>query len=500
MIVSGLTYRDLPVTPGAYDTISDGDADLFISILNSDLTGLIASTFLGGQGEEELYTQVTPFNNLAIDSNGDIIIMCSYTEFTYNSTWTTEYPTTPGAFMERFPYPVSSVEYNVSGPAISKFSSDLSVLKASTVFSGVAGNLYHDGIYYQGGAMTLDNDDNIVFGGVASDVIYYPDVYLPITQNAFSKVFSQDGEGYLAKLDNNLSAGINHLVVRGKNTLYFENFNDSSSSLPAGFTTGGDANWSTEGSVYDSEIIIDKDSKNVMEADNQSPILVFVDKDKGYHFVVRTGDGVLAYRKTSDGGLTWSKPIVIDSLLSWDQVSIWYDGWTPENENGTLVHIVATSDDATAYYTYLDTENDSLKGDMVSVMSGNAGSSVFKPSIVKNSEGNIFISASFSNYSGSASGVVAKSEDSGATWTPRNDGWTGNVKDQIQLLPLKTNGDVLAIRADTVNNDLDYQIYDETTDAWSGSWVTVTPLVDANSSGSWFSGTVKKALEIYIYL
>ncbi len=232
-----------------------------------------------------------------------------------------------------------------------------------------------------------------------------------------------------------------------------------------------------------------------------SPTVVFTTEQTGYIFYVDTGND-LVYRKTTNGGTNWATRVVIDSTLTgWTNVSVWYDQWTPGDTSGTKIHIAAADDvTADAYYTFLDTSGDTLKGSVVSVIPQTAFTEVVNaaPSITKGAGGALFLTA---NFSGTAGGYVYKSTDgAGNTWgsiTPAS--WSSSSLDQIQLLPLLTDDDIIAVRADTANNDIDYRIYDEVGDAWGGSWTTIASLTENATYDQWFSATIKKSTgDVYL--
>ncbi len=86
--VTGWTYSsDFPVTSGAYQTTnnaaSTAEATGFVTKLNANGTGLVYSTYLGGSTLDEP-------TSLALDSAGNA--------YTTGYTFSTDYPTTPGAF------------------------------------------------------------------------------------------------------------------------------------------------------------------------------------------------------------------------------------------------------------------------------------------------------------------------------------------------------------------------------------------------------------------
>jgi len=91
--VTGETFStDFPVTAGAYDTTFSGNAtlwigDAFISKLDGNLSTLLASTYLGGSGDDWV-------SAIAIDSVGNVYVT--------GETFSTDFPVTVGAYDTTF--------------------------------------------------------------------------------------------------------------------------------------------------------------------------------------------------------------------------------------------------------------------------------------------------------------------------------------------------------------------------------------------------------------
>jgi hypothetical protein len=178
--VTGSTYySDYPTTPGAYDTSYNERGDVFVSKLDSNLSSLLASTFIGGSGTDEC-------NSIAIDSGGYVYV----TGLTYSS----DYPTTPGVYDTSFNGGYTDV-------FVSKLNSDLSSLMVSTFIGGNGKD--------EGNSITLDSSGNVyVTGGASSDYPTTPGAYDTSFNGGYTDVF-------VSKLDSNLSSLLASTFIGG---------------------------------------------------------------------------------------------------------------------------------------------------------------------------------------------------------------------------------------------------------------------------------------------
>lgn len=156
-------------TPGAYDTVLDGDTDAFVLKLNASGTQLAYSTFLGGAYSESAA-------GIVVDSSGGTYIV--------GSTASNDFPTTDGAF---------DTYYNGGGDAfVVKLNASGTELDYATFFGGSSG---------EGGAeIVVESGGEAYFTGSTRSYD------LPITQDAFDKVLDKFGDAFVVKLE--IGAGI----------------------------------------------------------------------------------------------------------------------------------------------------------------------------------------------------------------------------------------------------------------------------------------------------
>jgi hypothetical protein len=162
--VAGKTNSSVfPTTSGSYDTTYNGEIDVFISKLNSDLTKLTASTFFGGSKRDSVFS-------MTLDDLGYIYLT--------GETASPDFPTTSGAYDRTFAF---------CDLYVSKLNNGLNELLASTFLGGKS--IEH------GYAVALDNTKNVYVTGLTESVDF------PTTSEAFSRSFRGMNEAFVAKLN-----------------------------------------------------------------------------------------------------------------------------------------------------------------------------------------------------------------------------------------------------------------------------------------------------------
>src|SRR3990167_8938045 len=218
--VTGYTWStDFPTTSGAYDTsFNGGVTDVFISKLDSGLSSLLASTYLGGSSNDEVYS-------LTLDTSGDVYVT--------GDTWSTDFPTTSGVYDTSFNGGVTDV-------FISKLDSGLSSLLASTYLGGSS-----DSSYDYGYSLTLDTSGDVYVTGETSSTDF------PTTSGAYDTSFNGDGDVFVSKLDGGLTSLLASTYLGGSDDDYgYSLALDSSGNV---YVTGStnSTNFPTTSGAYD---------------------------------------------------------------------------------------------------------------------------------------------------------------------------------------------------------------------------------------------------------
>lgn len=171
-----------PTTDGAYDRSFLG-IKAFISKFDVGLTTLLASTFLGGTHELTGGGGFTWSWTITIDSSNNVYVA--------GNTSTSDFPTTEGAYDRNY-------NGGRSDAFISKFNPDLTVLISSTYLGGSA----EYGEYVA--SITVDSSNNIYVTGLTFSIDF------PTTPGAYDTTLNPWGNDYtygafISHLDNNLT-------------------------------------------------------------------------------------------------------------------------------------------------------------------------------------------------------------------------------------------------------------------------------------------------------
>ena len=165
--VAGYTWSsDFPATPGAYDESFNGICDVFVSRLDSNLSTLRASTFIGGDSDDS-------GSSIAIDGTGDVYIT--------GRTYSSDFPTTPGAYDES--------QNGICDVFVSRLDSSLSTLGASTFIGG-------------------DSNDYGLSIAIAGDVYVTGHTWssdFPTTPGAYDASLDRYYDAFVSRLDSSLS-------------------------------------------------------------------------------------------------------------------------------------------------------------------------------------------------------------------------------------------------------------------------------------------------------
>ena len=240
--LAGLTFStDFPTTPGCFRSTYSGSSDMILAKFDSELTTLLASTYIGSPAFDGYYV------TLAIDDLGNVFISSNTSSSTFpftseaysdsvqgyndccvvrfsndlssvtagtfiggrfdekaaciainpegqvvlaTASESDDYPTTPGAYEEEFHGPPQPGEY-IHDVVISVFDNDLTTLITST---------YIGGVDYEGASLLAVAENGSVFiGGHTSSPDY------PVSAGAFDPVHNGINEFFLSRVSADLS-------------------------------------------------------------------------------------------------------------------------------------------------------------------------------------------------------------------------------------------------------------------------------------------------------
>jgi hypothetical protein len=160
--VTGRTYANFPTTVGAFQTTTQGSYDAFVTKLNPTGSGLLYSTYLGG-------TDYDVGNGIAVNAAGDAYVT--------GTTYSTDFPITAAAFQPTGSYDAFVTKLNPEG----------SGLLYSTYLGGSS--------YDYGNGIAADAAGNAYVTGYT----YSPD--FPTTAGAFQTTYHGSYDAFVSKLN-----------------------------------------------------------------------------------------------------------------------------------------------------------------------------------------------------------------------------------------------------------------------------------------------------------
>ncbi|MFZ2253486.1 MAG: hypothetical protein WAW13_04975 [Minisyncoccia bacterium] len=241
--------------------------------------------------------------------------------------------------------------------------------------------------------------------------------------------------------------------------------------------------WNDVPKAEAAQVTIDADAGTLGTSHLQSGSqTVFIDDQTGYKFF-RDRGGYCVYRKTSNGGTSWSATTTVDAQTDCIGITVWYDRWTP-GDTGTNIHIVTmdTSVDD-LFYNRLDTNGDTLlMGTGPRDMSTNSGNSLAtlaegvsgnRHAVTKGTDGTIYATVA----DGTDSYIVECSASCNLAtgWTETGPSTTLDLANDYSILAPLPSGDIMLVNRDVSLEDIRYRIWNNTT--WS-AWTAI----DANAT------------------
>ncbi|MDR2979972.1 MAG: gliding motility-associated C-terminal domain-containing protein [Bacteroidales bacterium] len=197
-VLGTTSSANFPITSGTYQTVFkggssvytssslnfDSGSDIVIVKFNSDGTQLLASTFVGGSGNDGLNTALYLRKNYADESRGEIMVDDHSNVYVTSSTCSSDFPATAGVFQRTF-------GSGSQDGCLIKMNHNLS----NMIWASFLGGSQDDAGY----SIDIAKDKTIYVSGGTNSANF------PVTANAIQRVFAgnhgREPDGFVAHID-----------------------------------------------------------------------------------------------------------------------------------------------------------------------------------------------------------------------------------------------------------------------------------------------------------
>lgn len=210
-----------------------------------------------------------------------------------------------------------------------------------------------------------------------------------------------------------------------------------------------------------------------------------------YAFFISGADNGVQWVKSTDNKITWSDPVLVNTIATAQGFSVWYDGWT-EGDGGTdimLVYFESSADDV--YSRKLDTATDTLGSEVVIFAGASTGVIANSCIAVAKARGGNYL-CMFDIDGGTEVGTY-RSTDDGVSWGARSNVGGTEGADYYTLWPgyAADNQDFLCLFWDRSASEISRKMYDDSGDAWSEDSIVASMTAIASSTATpHFAGTI----------
>jgi hypothetical protein len=216
----------------------------------------------------------------------------------------------------------------------------------------------------------------------------------------------------------------------------------------------------------------------------------------GTNYLVQTPSSVLycvyidsgldvAFRKSTNGGLTWSAPTIVFAGTA-TNLSIWYDRWS--NISAGLIHCAYTESGANdTLYRTINTESSDALSTQTTIFAGTSQANGGHLSISRAVGGNVYCKTCIdAGAEGGFFRLPNANVPNGAWDAARTVDEALATTDQIILLPdydAADTQDMLAIFWDASANEISRKLYDDSANSWAETSIA-TSMTDVAATNS----------------